>query len=87
MTAPRERPFGVDMPQVCILVYGAALAAPLVLFGILIWTGLERQLEFAAKERLVRNRIMQPRLAPSLTLVALARSTVVAMRPRGRTAA
>ena len=90
MTVTRERSTGeVEMPQAFVLVYSAALAAPLVLFAVLIWTGLERRLELAAKERLVRSLIMQPRVAPaaSLTLVAWARSTVTAVRPRSRTAA
>jgi hypothetical protein len=86
----RERPTGeVDMPQAFILLYGAALATPLLLFGILIWTGLERRLELAAKEHLVRGRIMEPRFAPaaSLTLITLAPQTVRTVRPRRRSAA
>jgi hypothetical protein len=90
MTATRERSTGeVDMPQACILLYGAALAAPLVLFAILICTGLERRFELAAKERLLRGRTVEPQAAPaaSLTLVAWARSTAISVRPRSRTAA
>jgi hypothetical protein len=74
------------MPQALLLLDSAALGAPLVLFGILIWTGLERRLELGARERLVRARIMQPRFVPAaLTLVAVAPATVTL--PRRRTAA
>jgi hypothetical protein len=81
MTAARERPtVEVDMPQPFLLLDTAALAAPLLLFGILIWTGLERRLELAAKERRVRARITQPRFAP-------AASPASVTLPRRRTAA
>lgn len=90
MTARRECPIAeVDMPQAFILLYGAALAAPLVLFGILIWSGLEQRLELGAKERLVRSRIMQPRVAPaaSLVLIPVAAPAVISPRRRDRSAA
>jgi hypothetical protein len=76
------------MPQVSLLLYGAALAAPLALFVILIWTSLERRLELAAKERLVRRRIMRPHAMPNpaLTLV-IAAPVAAAPRQRARTAA
>ena len=73
------------MPQAFFLLYGAALAAPLFLFGILIWTGLERRLGLAAKERLMRGRIMQPRVAPAAALTLVA--APVTLPHRGRSAA
>jgi hypothetical protein len=89
MTAEREGPtVEADMPQVFLLLYGAALAAPLLLFAILIATGLERRLDLRARERLVRARIMHPRVAPAaaLTLVVIAPAPVTLPR-QGRTAA
>ena len=86
MTARRERPIAeVDMPQALILLDGAALGTPLLLFCILIWTSLERRLELAEKERLVRGRVMQSRVAAAaaLTLVAVAPASAIG---RGRTA-
>jgi len=76
------------MPQVSLLLYAAALGAPLVLFGILIWTELEQRLEIAARDHLVRSRLLRPRTSPAaLALVMPAPAPVIAPQPRARTAA
>jgi hypothetical protein len=62
----------VGMSQTLILLIDAAAATPLVLCGILIWTGVERRVELAARERTVRAWMMRPRVAPSAPLVLVA---------------
>jgi hypothetical protein len=77
------------MPQVSLLLDAAALGAPLVLFGILIWTEIEERLEIAARDHLVRSRLLGPRgLSPvALTLVIPASAPAIAPQPGARTAA
>ncbi len=78
------------MPQVSLLLDAAALGAPLVLFGILIWTGIEKRFDIAAKDQLVRSRLLRPRSASpvALALVMPAQAPVIATtQPSARTAA
>ncbi|HUK58513.1 MAG TPA: hypothetical protein VLV50_04720 [Stellaceae bacterium] len=57
------------MPEAYLVLWGASLLAPIFLFGIAIWTGIERQLALAALERRVRER--RGRAGPLATLVRL----------------
>jgi hypothetical protein len=76
------------MPQVSLLLDAAGLGAPLVLFGILIWTEIEERLEIAARDQLVRSRLLRPRsLSPALTLVTPASAPAIAPQAQARTAA
>jgi hypothetical protein len=77
------------MPQVSLLLDAAGLGAPLVLFGILIWTEIEERREIAARDHLVRSRLLRPRsLSPAaLTLVMPASAPAIAPQAQARTAA
>jgi hypothetical protein len=69
------------MPAACILLYAASVAAPLVLFAVLIWNGIERRLATAAHERFVRERRMP---APAATVLMLPRLAPIVIRPSDR---
>lgn len=44
------------MPEGIILIYGADLLAPSLLFAILMWAGIARRLELSARRRSVMAR-------------------------------
>ena len=71
------------MPEAYLMLYGASIVAALFIFGVVIWTGIERHLALAALERRVRERIMRRRpAAPPLWLVDI--GTPRASPPRRR---
>ncbi len=57
------------MPAAYLVLCGASVLAPLILFGIAIWTGVERQFALAALEHRVRTHTLRPqRLAQVIWL-------------------
>lgn len=60
------------MLEASLVLYGGSVLAPVLLFGVLIWSGIERLAALAALERRVRERILRPRpVAPELWFAAL----------------
>lgn len=45
------------MPEVHILLLGASFTAPLLLFTVLAWTGIEHRRELGALEQRVRRQV------------------------------
>jgi hypothetical protein len=68
---------GGPMPETMILLYGALVLAPLVLFGIALWSGVERWRREADIERRVRARWLRRPIHP------VPRLSLVAEGPRG----
>ncbi len=63
------------MEEGLILIYGAAAGAPLLLVGVLIWSGLERRPAARAKERtIVRRRYAWAAAARAMTPRRIARA-------------
>jgi hypothetical protein len=76
------------MPLAYLMLCGASVLAPIILFGIAIWTGIERQLALAALERRVRERSLeQRRLAQVIWFSTTGTPPVVPTRRSSRTAA
>lgn len=59
------------MPEVYILLVGAAVAAPLLLFAVLVLNAVERHLELTAREGRLRRsgHRSPPARTPALVLV------------------
>jgi hypothetical protein len=59
------------MSEVYFVLYGASIAASVLLFAIAIWTGIKRRAKFAALERRVRLRMTRPRPVSPLLWLAV----------------
>ena len=74
------------MPEVYILLVGASVATPLLLFGILAWSGIERWRELAVRESEVR-RFIRPLPGVALRFVLSERRPAAVLGRPDRTAA